>query len=70
MNNARLQYFYAGLNSNLMCDSVITTSYVINDPYWVQIPVFTSDYKGKYYNREDGLFYCEPECVNVFSPTV
>lgn len=68
MSNARLQYFYAGLDSNWVCDSVITTSYIINNEYWVQIPVFTSDYRGKYYNRADDLFYYEPEYITVFDP--
>lgn len=45
-----LQYNYAHIDpATNKCITCITTSYVINHPEWVEVPVVRDDYVGKYY---------------------
>lgn len=69
MNIQRLAYHYAQINLGTNeCIACFTCSYEINMDGFVAISSYHDDYVGKYYNFDDGLFYCEPEYINVFNP--
>ena len=70
MNNksVNLQYNYAVLDQFDCCRAVITSSYQVPLDNYIEIPTYHDDYVEKYYNREDGLFYYEPEYITVFDP--
>lgn len=63
-----LQYNYAAITETGECTGCVTTSYEVNHPQWIEVPVANSDYVGKFYNFDDGLFYYEPEYITVFDP--
>lgn len=64
-----LQYNYAQLNVETgECVGVLTSSYVINHEAYVQIPEANNEYRGKFYNRENELWYYEPEFITEFNP--
>lgn len=68
MIEPRLQYIYAVLDDNDCCTSVLTSTYIVPLDNYVLVPVFTYDYRGKYYNRETDKWYYEPEFVTEFIP--
>lgn len=63
-----LQYNYAQILNTGECVGCFTSSDMINHPNYIQVPVHTNNYIGKYYNFDDGLFYYEPEYITVFDP--
>lgn len=64
-----LQYNYAKIELDTgLCIRSFTSSYAISLPEYIEIPVYSDDYVGKYYNFTDGLFYYEPEYITVFDP--
>lgn len=61
-----LEFNYAQINmSTGECIATFTSSYQIPSSFeeYVEIPVWTDDYEGKFYNRNDGLWYLD----SVFS---
>lgn len=64
----RLAYWYAVIDGNNCCKSVQTTTYEVPLNTYIPIPVLTSDYMGKYYDRESGKWFYEPEFVTEFIP--
>lgn len=54
-----LQYFYAVLDENGRCHSVITSSYEVPLDNYIAISSLNDDYYNKYYNHEDGLWYTD-----------
>lgn len=55
-----LEYVYAGIDLDTgLCHSVLTTSYVIDNPAWILVPALTNDYRDKYYNVNDGKWYLD-----------
>ena len=68
MIEPRLQYIYAVIDENNCCVSVSTTTYEVPWDTYILIPVFTYDYRGKYYDRESEKWFYEPEFVTEFIP--
>lgn len=68
MIEPRLQYIYAALDANDCCVSIMTCTYEVPLDNYILIPVFTNDYKGKYYDRATGKWFYEPEFVTEFIP--
>ena len=66
--STNLQYVYVGYNLETgLCEAVITTSYVIDAEGWVQVPEFTYDYDGKYYNfAGDQKFYWDEGFTRIW----
>lgn len=64
----RLNYFYATIDANNCCVGVSTTSYEVPLNTYILIPVLTSEYMGKYYDRASGKWFYEPEFVTEFIP--
>lgn len=66
-NNQRgqlLQYNYAQIEiSTGKCLTTFTSSYQIPPSFqdYVEIPVYSGDYEGKYYNRDDGHWYADAD---------
>lgn len=59
-----LEYNYAQIIvSTGLCLDVFTSSYKMPEHLleYVEIPSFNGDYEGKYYNRNDGLWYEDSE---------
>jgi hypothetical protein len=54
-----LQYNYAILDENDCCVGCMTYSCEVPLPTYVLVPDATNEYYGKYYNREDGLWYLD-----------
>lgn len=62
-----LQYNYAKVNLETgECTTCITTSYEINVAGWIEVPLSSDDYIGKYYNFSDEKWYYEPEYITEF----
>ena len=63
-----LQYNYACIDlSTGRCDGCLTTSYVINDPEWIEVPTATDDYIDKYYNiNGDQMWYWDAEFTQLW----
>jgi hypothetical protein len=68
MVEPRLQYIYAVIDANNCCVSVRTSTYEVPWDTYILIPVFTYDYRGKYYDRVSGKWFYEPEFVTEFIP--
>lgn len=68
MVEPKLAFLYAVIDGNNCCVSVQTTSYEVPLNTYIPISVFTYDYMGKYYNRENGKWYYESEFVTEFIP--
>lgn len=68
MIEPRLAYWYAIIDENNCCVSVRTTTFEVPWDTYILIPVLTNDYMGKYYDRESGKWYYEPEFVTEFVP--
>ena len=68
MIEPRLAYHYAIINAENCCVSVRTSTHQIPLDTYILIPVFTNDYMGKYYDRESGKWFYEPEFVTEFIP--
>lgn len=67
--SVNLQFSYVHVVPDTgLCTSSATFSYEINHPEWIAVPYAYSDYVGKYYNFDDGLFYYESEYITVFDP--
>ena len=64
-----LEFNYAIINLQTgECLACMTFSYeIINDAY-ISVPHAYSEYRHKYYNFDDGLFYYEQEYITVFDP--
>lgn len=64
----RLQYNYAKINlSTYECTSCGTFSYQINNPAYIEIPVYTDDYMHKYYNMNgDQRWYHDAEFTQLW----
>jgi hypothetical protein len=63
-----LQYNYAAIDvSSGKCVGVITTSSEINHEAYVLVPEYTDDYKGKYYNQADGLWYLDADFNTIWT---
>lgn len=55
-----LQYNYAGYDVTTgLCHSIVTSSYVFDMDGWVEVPEYNDDYRGKYYNAADGMWYLD-----------
>lgn len=53
-----LQYSYAKINVQTgECTTCITCSYEINAEGWIEVPISSDDYIGKYYNATTDLWY-------------
>ena len=61
-----LQYDYAQVLESGECVGVITSSDVIDHPWYILIPDNNNDYIGKWYNRSDEKWYYESEFINEF----
>lgn len=55
-----LEYVYAGIDLDTgLCHSVLTTSYVIDNPAWILVPTLTYDYRDKYYDATSEKWYLD-----------
>lgn len=65
-----LEYNYAVINLQTgECLACATFSYqIINDAY-IEVPYAYSEYRHKYYNQEDGLWYYDAEFTQIFDIT-
>ena len=55
-----LEYNYAVIDvSTGRCGGCITSSYAVNHPSYIEVPVHSDDYYGKYY--KEGLWYEDSE---------
>ena len=63
-----LQYNYVGIDLDTgFCHSCLTTSYIIDNPAWIEVPVATDDYTEKYYNLNgDKRFYWDAEFTQLW----
>ena len=63
-----LQYVYAQINvSTGECLCCFTSSYQIPIPEeYIEIPVMTDDYTGKYYNASDGFWYYDAAFTDLW----
>ena len=64
--SVNLPYNYAVIDENYRCTGCGTYSYEVPLDNFIPVEVSSDEYIGKYYNPEDGLFYYEPEYINVF----
>ena len=56
----RLQYHYAKIDTVTgRCKGCATYSYEIIHDAYIPVPRTSSDYIGKYYNQQDGLWYTD-----------
>lgn len=56
----RLQYNYVKINLETgECLFCRTYSYEVPLDGFIQVPVYSSEYRGKYYNQADGLWYLD-----------
>lgn len=63
----RLPYNYAKIRLDSgLCVGCMTYSYEINNEAYIPVPRASNDYMGKYYNRQDGLWYYNPEFTEIF----
>ena len=63
-----LQYNYVSINlESGEVTGCVTVTYVVDHPQWIEVPVATSDYVGKYYNvNGDHLFYWDTEFTDLW----
>ena len=62
-------YNYARILENGFCYEVLTTSRDNTDlDGYIEIPVYSSDYMGKYYNVADGKWYYDAAFTNEWTP--
>ena len=63
-----LQYNYASIDlATGRCKSCGTSSYQINHPAWIEVPVATDDYCDKYYNiNGDQMWYWDAEFTQLW----
>lgn len=54
-----LQFFYAILAEDGRCHSVVTSSYEVPLDNYIVIDSLNYNYRNKYYNYEDGLWYTD-----------
>lgn len=72
-NNQRsqlLEYNYAQIDASTgECLTTFTSSYQIPSSFqeYVEIPVYIGDYKGKFYNRNDGLWYLDADFTQIWT---
>ena len=60
-------YNYAEIDPETnMCIGVYTMTTEADDPNVVPIPVYDEEYCLKYYNWDDGKFYCDPEYTQEY----
>lgn len=66
----QLEFNYAQIDENTgECLTTFTSSYQIPSSFagYVEIPVWTDDYVGKFYNRNDGLWYLTSDFSQIWS---
>lgn len=68
MIEPRLAYWYAIIDGSGRCVGVETTNYEVPVDTYILIPVLTSEYMGKYYDRVSGKWFYESEFVTEFIP--
>ena len=68
MIEPKLAYFYAVIDENNCCVSVLTTTYIVPLDTYIEISSLNYDYMDKYYNRENEKWFYEPEFVTEFIP--
>lgn len=55
-----LEYNYAVIDTTTgLCGGCITSSYKVDHPAYIEVPVHTNDYMGKYY--KEGFWYEDSE---------
>ncbi len=65
--SVQLQYTYAIINVVTgECMANLTQSYEVNHESYILVPTL-DDYVGKYYNREDGLWYLDSSMETVWA---
>lgn len=65
--SVNLQYNYAVIDSNYRCRHCGTFSYEVVDPYYIEIPYATNDYRGKYYNLNgDQMWYLDSGFTQIW----
>ena len=63
----RLPYNYAKIRLDSgLCVGCMTYSYEINNEAYIAVPRASSDYVGKYYNRQNGLWYYDQDMTQIF----
>lgn len=68
MIEPRLPYNYAILDENDCCVGVMTYTCEVPLDTYILIPDANNDYYGKYYDRETGMWYYDPEHTQIFEP--
>ena len=65
----RLHYSYATIDLTTgECLGCMTYSFEIINEAYIPVAHAYSSYVGKYYDRETGIWYYEPEHITVFDP--
>lgn len=69
MMERRLQYSYVHIDPKTgECVASLTTSYIIDDPEWIQVSWAYPEYVGKYY--KNGNWYEDAEFTIPWTPPV
>ena len=62
-----LQYNYVSINLETgEVTGCVTVTYEVNHPMWIEVPVATDDYMGKFYNSENQMFYWDAEFTQLW----